>query len=95
MASVIESLKEARELYEKMARAARQLEKAATAAEQNYERLDVVFNSAVTAGEHLRISAEGCQQELRRALSRFVWLCLFAGGMGGMVVFIAFHLFSH
>lgn len=93
MASVIERLKEARELYVKMSEAAEKLQQAALAAEQDYRRLQGETRQAAGEVEALRIEAKAARVELRSILSRHFWLILFVSLIAGLAGGLAIHFF--
>lgn len=82
---MIESLREARELYVKMGKAAGTLQQAAVATEQDYQRLRGDIHQAASAADRFRDSAQAARQELRSAFSQLIWLFLFASCIGGLV----------
>ena len=90
MASVIESLKEAREYYVKMSEAAERLQQTAIATEQNYQRLTEKIHRAASAVERLEELARGGQREIKSAVSQLFWLILVttfaSGALGAMFV---------
>ena len=93
MASVIESLKQARELYVKMSEAAGKLQQTAMATEQDYKRLQGEIHQAASAVERLRSGALEAQREIKATFSRHFWLLLFVSCIGGLVGAMAIHLF--
>lgn len=93
MASVIESLKQARALYVKMSEAAGQLQQNAMAAEQDYKRLQGEIHQAASAVERLRSGAIEAQQEIKDTFSRHFWLLLFVSLIAGLAGGLAIHFF--
>lgn len=85
MASVIESLKEAREYYVKMSEAAATLKQAADQAEQNYQRLNEQMQRTQAVEKRLEGTAAGVDARLNSIAGHFFWSRVFAAVLGGLV----------
>lgn len=85
MASVIESLKEAREYYVKMSKAAATLKQASDQAEQDYQRLREQMQRTQAVEKRLEDTAAGIDARLRSIVGHFFWSRVAAAFFGGLV----------